>query len=219
MTPIIPTILTKNKKQFEERFQKLTKFAKVIQIDFMDGKLVPEKSTPLSQIPNLKKTKVKFEAHLMIDHPLRQIKKLKQKGFKKILFHIESKDNPEKTIQEIKKHHLEPWITINPPTPLNKLTPHLKKVKGVMFMGIKPGKEHQTFMPIVYKKISQLKKLSPQTKTQVDGGANKQVIKKLAKLGIDYINSGSYISSSKNPKQTFKELNMLYKKYNSYFIN
>jgi len=87
---IIPTIFSKNKKQFNERFNKLIKISKNIQIDFMDGKFVKAKSVQLSQIPNLKKYKNNFEAHLMVKNPESWITKLKQKGFKKIIFHYSS---------------------------------------------------------------------------------------------------------------------------------
>ena len=46
------------------------------------------KSVSLKEIPNLKKYKNNFEAHLMCYHPEKYIKKLKQKGFKKIIFRI-----------------------------------------------------------------------------------------------------------------------------------
>jgi len=79
-------------------------------------------------------------------------------------------------------------------------------------MGVHPGKEKQSFIPSVLKKIKKLKKLSPKTLTQVDGGANPKTIKQLAKIKVDFINSGSYITNSPDPKKTIKELNSLFKK-------
>src|SRR3989344_9057099 len=207
---IIPTLFAHNKKEFFQRFQKLI-FAKNLHIDIMDGKFVRAKSVSLSQIPDLKKYKINLEAHLMIQNPLPLIKKLKQKGFNKIIFHVES-ENTEKTLSLIKQNKLFSFIAINPETKLEKILPYLSKVNGVLFMGVHPGKEHQKFIPSVYKKISQLRKLNKKIKIQVDGGDNDKTIPKLARRGVNNINVGSYISNSEAPRETLKKLNDLFRK-------
>jgi ribulose-phosphate 3-epimerase len=212
MNSLIPTIFAHNKKEFSHRLQKLLQISRNLQIDFMDGKFVKSRSVSLSQIPNLKKYKNNFEAHLMVSNPHSYIKKLKQKGFKKIIFHYESK-NPEKTLQEIKRLKLILYLAINPETKLEKVIPFILRVKGVLFMGVHPGKEHQDFIPGVYAKIKKFRERYPKLKIQVDGGANDKTIVELAKLGVNYINSGSYVYNSKSPGQTLKKLNNLYNKY------
>ncbi len=206
---IIPTIFAHNKKEFTEQFEKLLPISKSLQIDFMDGKFVPAKSVALNQIPNLSRLKHNFEAHLMVKNPIRDIKSIKQKGFAKIIFHIESynKDKMiEKTISLIKSQKMEVFIALNPETPLSKILPFVEKVNGILFMGVNPGREHQSFIPDVYKKIAQLRSHNKKIPIQVDGGATPEVIKRLVKLEVNAVNSGSYISESKNPKETYKEL-------------
>src|SRR3989344_5043090 len=168
---IIPTIFAHNKKEFSQRFQKLLPISKNLQIDFMDGKFVKSKSISLSNIPNLKKYKKNFEAHLMVKNPDNYLKKLKKKGFNKIIFHYISTNDSEKTIKKIKQLKLSAWLAINPQVSIKKI------------------------------------------KVQIDGGVNDKTLVLLAKLGVNYINSGSYISDSKNPGQTLKKLNNLYEKY------
>jgi ribulose-phosphate 3-epimerase len=216
MNPIIPTVFAHNKREFNKKFNVLINVSNNLQIDFMDGKFVKAKSISLSSIPSLKKYKINFEAHLMVSDPEKHISKLKQKGFKKIIFHLESQEHSydvEELIKKIKKHKLEPMIAINPETKVERVLPFLLQIKGVLFMGVHPGREHQKFINKVYKKIKLLKKIHKKTKVQIDGGANPGTIKKLAKMGVDYINSGSYISESKNPKGEFKKLSLLHKKY------
>ena len=189
--------------------------SKKLQIDFMDGKFVPEKSILIYQIPGLKNYDNEFEAHLMVKNPLREIKILKEKGFKKIIFHYESlviEKKILKVIETIRKYSLICYIAINPKTEINNILPCLSKVDGVLFMGVHPGKEHQDFIPEVYKKISELRKINKNIKVQVDGGATPEVIKKLAKLDVNYINSGSYISDSKNPGEKLKFLEDIFVK-------
>jgi ribulose-phosphate 3-epimerase len=213
MNPIIPTIFAHNKKEFDERFAKLLPVSKNLQIDYMDGKFIKEKSMPLSAIPNLKKYKINFEAHLMCDYPQKRIPKLKRLGFKKIIFHYSAPINISQVIARARNHKLSPWLAINPNIPVKKILPYLKQVDGIFFMGVFPGKEKQSFVQRVYTKIKQLRSLNKKIKIQVDGGANEKTIPKLAKLGVNYINSGSYIENSDNPKNAFKELNALFRKH------
>jgi ribulose-phosphate 3-epimerase len=199
---IIPTIFAHNKKEFDKRFNKLINISKNLQIDFMDGKFVPAKSVQLKDIPNLKKYKNNFEAHLMCFSPEKYILGLKNKGFKKVIFHIEATKNPEKIIQKIKHLKMQPMIAINPETNVKDLP----KEVSVLLMGVHPGKEHQSFIQKVYNKIKELRKINKKTFIQVDGGVNEKFAKKLAKLKVNAVNSGSYISNSENPKKVYRKL-------------
>lgn len=207
MKLVIPTIFAKNKKEFNEKFSKLLPIARNIQIDFMDGKFVPAKSIKLSQVPNLKNYKNNFEAHLMVSKPEKYLTKLKQKGFKKIIFHIEATNDPEKIIEKIKALKMRPMVAINPETPIEKIP----RRTPVLFMGVQPGKEHQTFISSVYKKIKSFREKNKKTKIQVDGGVTDKTTPMLAKAGADILNSGSFISEAENPKEAYKKLNTAFR--------
>jgi len=212
---IIPTILAHNKKEFSDYFEKLIKISENIQIDFMDGKFVPEKSVLISQIPDLKKYKNNFEAHLMIKNPLARISALKEKGFRKIIFHYESliiEKKILKVIETIRKNKLICYIAINPETSVEKIYPYLEKIDGVLLMGVQPGKSGQEFIPQVLTKTKSLRRLNSKIKIQVDGGVDLEVAAKLANAEVDYLNSGSFVSDSDNPRVALSELNKIFKK-------
>jgi len=69
MNHVIPSIFAESKEEFDEKFSNLVKISKKIQIDFMDGKFVSAKGIRASNVPNLKKYKNDFEAHLMVYRP------------------------------------------------------------------------------------------------------------------------------------------------------
>lgn len=204
---VIPTIFAHNKKEFEERFKKLLPISKNIQIDFMDGKFVKAKSVQLKNLPNLKKFKNNFEAHLMVSNPEKYLPELKKKGFKKIIFHIEATKYPDKIIEKIKKLKMKPMAAINPKTNILKLP----RNTDVLFMGVIPGKEHQKFMPSVYNKIKAIRRTSKKIKIQVDGGVSHKNISKLKKLGVNSVNTGSYVSEANDPKTAFKKINAAFR--------
>ncbi|MFH1802124.1 MAG: ribulose-phosphate 3-epimerase [archaeon] len=207
MKLVIPTIFAKTKKEFNDRLARLSPISKNLQIDFMDGKFVKAKSISLKDIPDLKKFKNNFEAHLMCLHPEKYLSQLKKKGFKKVIFHIETTIHPEELIQKIKNLKMKPMVAINPKTPIEKLP---KKVP-VLFMGVNPGEESQSFIPTLYKKIKSFRQKNKRIAIQVDGGVSPRNAKRLAESGVDAINSGSYISEAENPIRSLEELKRLFK--------
>ncbi|MEM3113054.1 MAG: hypothetical protein QXI33_01370 [Candidatus Pacearchaeota archaeon] len=212
MVKIIPTIFAKTKKEFDERFFKIIKISKEIQIDFMDGHFVRNKGIKLSDVPNLKHFKNKFEAHLMTNHPNTWIKRLKNKGFHKVIFHYESLKNEneiKKLVNEIHKLDMEAFIAINPDTHESKILSVLNFIDGILIMGVYPGKEHQKLIFKTYLKIKNIREKNKKIPIQVDGGVNFHNSRRLSEEGATILNSGSLIANSDNPKEVLEELRFL----------
>ena len=203
MNTIIPTIFSKNKKEFNERYKKLIKVSRNLQVDFMDGKFVPGKSVQLNDIPKLPRN-YNFEAHLMCKNPEGYVYKLKVSGFKKVIFHFNSGDNV-KTIAKIKDSGMKSFMAVNPENKTKDFCYLLDLVDGVLVMGVHPGKEHQKFIPETLNKIKEIRKLTDKP-IQVDGGVNLKTISKLKKAGVTIFNSGSFVSEAEKPKEALMQL-------------
>ncbi len=206
-TKIIPTIFSKNKKEFEQKLTKLIPISKKLQIDLMDGKFVNNESVKPQYIPDLNKYNNDFEAHLMVQKPRLYYEKIKNKGFKKIIMHIDAFENETDAInffKEIKKQKQQPVIAINPDTKLTKKI--IESFNFFLIMGVKPGKEKQKLIPTTYNKIKKIKQINPRAKIQVDGGVTPINSSKLFKAGANYLNSGSFISNNDEPKKALFKL-------------
>ena len=207
---VIPTIFAHNKKEFNERFKRLIKLGRDLQIDFMDGRFVKAKGISLKDIPTLRRyKKISFEAHLMCLEPVKYFKELKKKGFKKIIFHYEAVKHEENILRVVyyaRYLDMKVWIAVNPETSVEKIKKFLDDVDGVLFMGVYPGREHQKFISRVYVKIKRLRAMNKKIKIQVDGGVNLNVAKKLGRIGVDFVNSGSFVADSDEPKKIIKLL-------------
>ncbi|MBM3232540.1 hypothetical protein FJZ18_00015 [Candidatus Pacearchaeota archaeon] len=213
MSTVIPTIFSHSIGDFKKRLSLLVKFAPQLQIDFMDGVFVSSKSAPLSEIPDLKRYKKEFEAHLMVAHPEDWIADLIHKGFGKIIVHIESLQNNDRglnLIHLIKAMGAQPMLAINPETSIDRLDPFLDNVNHILVMGVSPGEEHQKLAPNTIRRVSTLKKRG--IWVQVDGGVNGDTIGKLVTSGVDAVNSGSFIAESRDPKNAYNQLLMAFKK-------
>ena len=206
---VIPTVFAHNKKEFLERFNRISKAAKNIQIDFMDGKLVPSKGIEIRDVAGLKSLRKNFEAHLMVKDPEVYFAEAKKKGFKKIIIHREAfimTSECADAIEKIQKLKLKAFVAINPETPISAIVPLLNRVDGVLVMGVHPGKEHQQFIGEIYDKLRKLRAFNPNVVIQVDGGVNFDVAKGLKMIGVNEINTGSMTADAKNPKEIIEEL-------------
>jgi len=217
---IIPSILTNDFDDFKKKLKILEEFAKTIQIDIMDGNFVNNTSFD----KDLSNTDLchdighdighdtKLELHLMVNHPLKYIEKWQEvKNISRIIFHIESLDDPDEVIEKIKSLNLEVGIAINPKTPIEQIEPYLGKINQILFMTVTPGKQGGKFLPEVGEKIKEFKSKSlqfidNQPLIATDGGANENTIEEIKTWGVDIIGVGSAIIKTENPKRSYKKL-------------
>ena len=183
-------------------------------IDVMDGVFVPNISfgSPIMKVlqNNAKKP---LDVHLMIVEPEKYTKKFSDMGADTLTVHIEACKHLHRTIQEIKSLGMKAGVAINPHTPVSALTSIINEVDLVCLMSVNPGFGGQSFIENTFIKLSRLKDLIKQTKSnaliEIDGGVTSKNAKKLTKLGADILVAGSYIFKSKNPSNTIDTLSTI----------
>ena len=183
-------------------------------IDVMDGVFVPNISfgSPIMKVlqNNAKKP---LDVHLMIIEPEKYTKKFSDMGADTLTVHIEACKHLHRTIQEIKSLGMKAGVAINPHTPVSALTSIINEVDLVCLMSVNPGFGGQSFIENTFSKLSRLKDLIKQTKSnaliEIDGGVTSKNAKKLTKLGADILVAGSYIFKSKNPSNTIDTLSTI----------
>ncbi len=219
---VIPAILAKSQKEFEEKIKKIAPHADVIQIDVMDGAFVT--NTTWADTKEIKKMRlpVRFEAHLMVKNPEDgAIEAWAKAGAFRIIFHIEATEKALVCVKQIKKFGREVGIAINPETPIEKIKKFLPPrrhparseaemrdlfVDYVLVMGVTPGFSGQKFQPVALEKIKQIRAWAPKIKIGVDGGVDKSNAKKLYAAGANYLNAASAIFKEKNIAKAIREL-------------
>lgn len=207
---IIPTILVKSFKEVKERIKKVEDYVNWVQLDIMDGVFVDNETWNNPRDLKELKTKVKLEAHLMVNKPEEVIDDW-LKVVDRVIIHFESKiTNRELGIRElIKKVHKkkkEFGLALNPETHPAVVTPFLKDLDLVLFMTVQPGWGGQEFKDWILKKIKALHKLWPNGNIEVDGGINSETAKKAIKAGANLICVGTHIFKSKDIEKTIKSL-------------
>ena len=203
---IIPAIIAKKQDELEEKILKVKDFVELIQLDFMDGKFVPNDSINFEFI--LPDTNCKYEAHLMVEDPNSWVEKNHSK-VDTILAHFESLDNPKETIELIKNKNKKTGFVINPETKVDEIEEYLPSLDQVLIMTVKPGFYGSKFIPEMKDKIKKLRKIAPEIDIEVDGGISDKTIELVDKAGANMFVSGSYIVKSDNVKKRVDTLKNL----------
>lgn len=189
---IIPSLIAKNKKELDIRFEKVKNISNLFQIDVMDGKFVKNSSFQFNfKLPKNKK----YEAHLMVKNPTNWIKK-NSKKVDTIIIHYESEDKTLNTITLIKKKKKKVGLAINPKTKIKKILEYLPMIDILLIMTVNPGKYGGKFLPNALKKVRELRKLKPKLNIEVDGGINNKTIKQARKAGANSFVIGSYLQEN-----------------------
>ena len=207
---ILPAILTNDPVELEKLVRQAESFTDTAQFDIMDGQFVPSHSVSCEDISRLK-TKLHWEAHLMVRRPEDCLEDFKKAGAEKIVFHYEATPTPEKTIQAIRKLGLQAGLAINPETSISSIESLVKQVDSVLFLSVHPGFYGAKFIPEVLDKIIEFRKAYPEMETGIDGGVKEGNIAQIARTGVDVICVGSAIFRRPYPAFSYRQLNELAK--------
>ena len=204
---IAPSILSADRNKLNEEVKEIENYAELIHVDIMDGKFLPPVTFKAEEIKKIK-TKLPLDVHLMVEKPLKEgfIDSYIDAGADIITIHEEAKEDIDECIDYIKSKGIKAAISINPPTPLEKIIRYVDKVDMVLVMSVNPGYAGQEFIESVLEKIRELRKIKPDLDIEIDGGISRDTIKKAADAGANIFVAGSAIFGEKDRKKAIEEL-------------
>lgn len=203
---IAPSVLAADYANLETELKKCEK-AQYIHLDVMDGHFVPNISIGAPVIKAIRAvTKVPFDVHLMISHPLKYIEDFANAGADIICFHMESESDTQETIDKILKSRCRAALAIKPKTPASAVLPYLSKLSMVLVMTVEPGFGGQSFMADMMPKIEEIRNAAPDLDIEVDGGINAETIKTASAAGANVFVAGSAVFKSEDPEKTIEML-------------
>jgi ribulose-phosphate 3-epimerase len=168
-----------------------------IHLDVMDGHFVPNLTFGPRTIKALRKrTRLPFDAHLMIAEPGRYIEEYLDAGCDSITIHVEIEEAIEPTLRRIREAGRAVGLCLRPKTPLSALEPFRRLLDIVMVMTVEPGFGGQSFMADVAKaKVLAARELLAHklhgAEVHVDGGVNRDTAELVGSLGADVLVVGS----------------------------
>lgn len=188
-----------------------------VHLDMMDGMFVPSISFGMPIIESLRpKSKMVFDAHMMVVDPERYIKQVREAGADIISVHVEACKDVKAVLLAIKELGAKPGLAFNPETPVETLREYLPYVYEVVLMSVHPGFGGQAFIPSSIEKIEELSRLRKELGLdfyiEVDGGVKLDNVEEVLKAGADIIVAGSAVFGENISEKTKGFLDIL-KKY------
>lgn len=167
-----------------------------VHIDVMDGRFVPNLTYGPPVIKALRRcSPLVFDVHLMIEEPERYLEAYADAGADLLVVHAEAVRHLPRVLDEIKRLGMRRGVALNPATPLCALDYVLPELDMVLIMSVNPGFGGQSFMPMAYDKIRDLKtrlvRSGSPAVIQVDGGVDLENAGPLVRAGADVLVSGS----------------------------
>jgi ribulose-phosphate 3-epimerase len=205
---VAPSILSADFANIQRDVEMINKSeADWFHVDVMDGMFVPNISFGFPVIKAVKKyAKKPLDVHLMINDPDRYLQLFKEAGADILSVHLEACNHLHRTIQGIKALGMKAGVAINPHTSVNLLTDVIADIDLVCMMSVNPGFGGQKFIENTYSKITALKELIREKKSnaqiEIDGGVDLLNYKKLVETGATVLVAGNTVFSSEDPVKT-----------------
>ncbi len=189
---IIPAILVKDREELLRRISLVKDHVKTIQLDIMDGDFVPNKTIGLEELHDL--PEARYEYHWMVKNPKRWIEE--NPGPHIHMVHIEAVSSFDEIKEAVKAAGGELGLALNPDTPLDRVLPYVGMVKEILVMTVHPGFSGQKYIPEMEGKMKELRSLYPELDIEVDGGINRETIRRAYAAGANLLAAASAIFSS-----------------------
>lgn len=193
---IIPTILEKDFNVAWEKIRHVKGLTKWIQVDVIDGKFETGKTFELELLNNnLEETEnVLWEIHLMVNEPVNWIEKCNFVGAVRVVGQVEKMSDRNDFVNKLKDLGMEAGLAIDLETEIGEIP---TETDLVLLLGRKAGFEIREFETKILDKMKKLVELREMKGSKfligVDGGINKDNIKKIRLAGADIAYCGGAV--------------------------
>jgi ribulose-phosphate 3-epimerase len=172
--------------------------ADLLHVDVMDGHFVPNLTMGPDMVRDLRRAlpRAFLDVHLMVTSPEMFIEPFAKAGASNLTFHVEviAPERIAEVAGKIRAKGITAGLCINPPTPVERILPHVSKVDLILVMSVNPGFGGQAFIEESLDKTRTIKKLlRADQRLEMDGGIKPENAQKVIDAGCDVLVSGSAV--------------------------
>lgn len=206
MLEIIPSILTNDPKELEEKLKRCEGVERV-QIDIVDGRFANNKTIDPSALADLD-TELKLDFHLMVKEPVNWVEKCVGGGADRIIGQVEYMRDQVEFVGKVQEVGASIGLAVDLGTDIGKLDPViLTNLDVVLVMSVAAGFGGQKFDPLAMLAVNSLDAIRARDDTPfricVDGGITMGNIGNIGKAGVDEVAIGERIFKG-NLKENIK---------------
>ena len=204
---VAPSILSADFAELGKDIRMLNACADLIHLDIMDGTFVPNISFGFPVVEAVSKiATIPMDAHLMVVHPERWVKRCAELGVSMMSFHQEAAlEDSEAILADIRANGMKAGLVINPDIPVERLFPYIGKADFFLIMSVFAGFGGQKFIPESVRKVAALKaeldRRGNDAPIEVDGGVNAENAALLRDAGASILVAGSSVFKAENPAE------------------
>lgn len=208
---LAPSILSADFSVLGEQIKKAEEGgAKVLHIDVMDGRFVPNFTFGALLVKTIRKcSNMFYDCHLMVERPYDFIDAFYKAGVDNITVHYEALgDETGKALDYIRSLGIKAGLSISPDTDTEVVREYLKKVDMILIMSVYPGFGGQKFIEKSFERIADIRKMTQgyDIDIEVDGGVCKDNIKAVVDAGANVIVAGSAVFAKDDIPNAAREL-------------
>jgi ribulose-phosphate 3-epimerase len=206
---VAPSILSADFGRLREQVgEVLEAGARVIHVDVMDGHFVPPITVgPLvvgALAQQAREAGAMLEAHLMVEHPERQVNEFVKAGAHSVTFHAEATPHAAYTANLIRESGACVGVAINPATPVGALAELGNMIDLALCMTVNPGWGGQPFIGHSIEKVERVRAIvGADTAVQVDGGIDPKTATACRSAGANVFVAGSAIFGGADPGDAY----------------
>lgn len=208
---LAPSILASDFSMLGQQIKEAEKGgAKVLHIDVMDGRFVPNFTFGALLVKSIRKcSSIMYDCHLMVEKPFDFIDDFYKAGADNITVHYEALgEETGKVLDYIKSLGIKAGLSVSPDTPVEVVAPYLDKVDMILIMSVYPGFGGQKFIPESLGRIARVREMTKgyDIDIEVDGGVYEENIKTVVDAGANVIVAGSAVFGKENIAEAASKL-------------
>ena len=201
MPLIAPSILAADFGRLDDEVAAVTVAgADWIHVDVMDGHFVPPITIGPVVVAGMRRaTPLPLDVHLMIEYPERHIEHFVKAGADRITVHVEACGDQDTTavLKLIRESGAKAGLSLNPPTPMDRVQPYLGLIDLLLVMSVNPGWGGQPFVEGSMERLATARRMRAEAGAgfliEVDGGIYPHNAAEAAASGADVLVAGTAV--------------------------
>jgi ribulose-phosphate 3-epimerase len=169
-----------------------------IHVDVMDGHFVPPITIgPLVVRCVRRATRVPLDVHLMVENPGHLFEEFVKAGADRLTVHVEACPDVGAALEAIRDLGAKAGLSLNPPTPMDRVRPYLGQIDLLLVMSVNPGWGGQPFVEGSMERLATARRMRAESGSdfliEVDGGIYPHNAPKAVASGADVLVAGTAV--------------------------